>query len=489
MKLNDILKGCSINKVSGNSGIEVKGISFDSRNVEKGFLFIAIKGTNVDGHEYINAALEKGAESILCEKIPDKISDNVTYITTQNSSKALGIVASNFYGNPSGKLKLVGITGTNGKTTTVTLLYRLFRQLGYKAGLLSTVRNYVDDEEYETNHTTPDSIYINNLLKQMVDKGCSYAFMEVSSHSVVQERISGLQFAGGIFSNITHDHLDYHITFDEYIRAKKQFFDQLPADAFALFNADDKNGKVMVQNTKAKIHSYAVKSLADFHAKIIESHFEGMLLNIDNTELWVKLIGEFNAYNILAVYSAAILLGEPKNEVLKIISNLSTVDGRFEYIRSNDGITAIVDYAHTPDAILNVLTTINQIRKGTEKIITVVGAGGNRDKTKRPKMAKVAVENSDKVILTSDNPRFEEPNDILKDMEQGIEEPFRKKYIVISDRKEAIKTACMMASAGDIILVAGKGHEPYQEIKGVKYHFNDKEILSEQFMINNTNPQ
>ena len=485
----DILKGCNILKTTGSSNQTVKGLTFDSRKVEKDFMFVAVKGTNADGHAFIGQAIDKGASVIVCEDLPTNIDNRIVYIQTDNSARTLGMAASNFYDNPSGHLKLVGITGTNGKTTTVTLLYRMFRMLGYKAGLLSTVRNYVDDEAVEATHTTPDPVEINRLLKKMVEKGCNYAFMEVSSHAVVQERIAGLQFTGGIFSNITHDHLDYHLTFEEYLKAKKLFFDNLPTSAFALINADDRNGKIMVQNTSAKVYYYAVKTLADYHARIIESHFEGMMLNINNMEVWVKLIGEFNAYNILAVFACAHLLGQSTEEILKIISNLETVDGRFEYLRSNDGIVAIVDYAHTPDALLNVLSTINQIRTGNEQLITVVGAGGNRDKTKRPKMARVSAENSSKVILTSDNPRFEDPGDIILDMEKGIEDTYRKNYVVIADRKEAIKTACMMAKPGDIILVAGKGHETYQDIKGVKYHFNDKEIIAEQFMLNKTNLQ
>ena len=487
--LSDILNGCKILKSKGSTDIQISGISFDSRVIEKGYLFIAVSGTAVDGHKFIDASVEKGAIAIVCEKLPDTLKDNITYVATENSAKALGIIASNYFDNPSQKIKLVGITGTNGKTTTVTLLYRLVRALGHKAGLLSTVRNYVDDEMVEATHTTPDSIQINQLLKKMVDAGCTYAFMEVSSHSIVQERIAGLRFEGAIFSNITHDHLDYHNTFEEYLKAKKKFFDDLPNEAFALINADDRNGKVMVQNTKANVKFYGLKSMADYKAKIIESHFEGMLLNIDQTEVWVKLIGEFNAHNLLAVYAAARLLKLPKDEILKTISGLETVEGRFEYLHSNDGVIAIVDYAHTPDALLNVLNTINQIRTCNEQLIVVVGAGGNRDKTKRPIMAQVCVENSNKVILTSDNPRFEEPEEIIKDMEAGIEEPFKRNYLSITDRKEAIKTACMMAQKGDIILVAGKGHEPYQDIKGVKSHFNDKEIIAEQFMLNKTNPQ
>ncbi|MBN2611057.1 MAG: UDP-N-acetylmuramoyl-L-alanyl-D-glutamate--2,6-diaminopimelate ligase [Bacteroidales bacterium] len=487
--LKDILEGCKVLKTIGDENIAISGITFDSRAVGQGFLFVAMTGTSADGHQFIEASVDKGAVAVICEKLPQEIRNNVVYIVTDNSAKALGIISSNFFDKPSHKLKLVGITGTNGKTTTATLLYRMARGLGFKAGLLSTVRNYIDDEPVEATHTTPDSVQLNLLLKKMADRGCKYAFMEVSSHAIVQDRIAGLNFTGAIFSNITHDHLDYHKTFEEYLRAKKKFFDNLPKDAFALINADDKNGKVMVQNTAAAVKYYGLKSMADFKAKIIESHFDGTLLNIDKTELWTKFLGEFNAYNLLAVYSTSILLGFQKDEVLKVLSKFDTVEGRFEYLHSNDGVIAIVDYAHTPDALVNVLNTINQIRTRNEQLIVVVGAGGNRDKTKRPKMAKACVQNSDKVILTSDNPRFEEPMDIIKDMEAGIEEQYRRNYLVIADRKEAIKTACMMAKKGDIILVAGKGHEPYQEIKGVKYHFNDKEIIVEQFMLNKTNPQ
>ncbi|MFO7656231.1 MAG: UDP-N-acetylmuramoyl-L-alanyl-D-glutamate--2,6-diaminopimelate ligase [Bacteroidales bacterium] len=487
--LKDILEGCKVLKTIGNENVGISGITFDSRAVAQGYLFIAMTGTAADGHQFIDASVEKGAVAVLCENLPSELNSKTTYIVTGNSAIALGTIASNFFGKPSHKLKLVGITGTNGKTTTATLLYRMARGLGFKAGLLSTVRNYIDDEPVEATHTTPDAVQINQLLQKMADRGCQYAFMEVSSHAIVQERVAGLRFTGAIFSNITHDHLDYHKTFEEYLSAKKKFFDDLPKDAFTIINADDRNGKVMVQNTRADVKYYGLKTMADFKAKIIESHFDGTLLNIDRTEIWTKFLGEFNAYNLLAVYSTSIVLGFPKEEVLKIISNFDTVEGRFEYLRSNDGVIAIVDYAHTPDALVNVLNTINQIRTRNEQLIVVVGAGGNRDKTKRPKMARACVQNGDKVILTSDNPRFEEPLDIIKDMEAGIEEPYRRNYLVIADRKEAIKTACMMATKGDIILVAGKGHEPYQEIKGVKYHFNDKEIIAEQFMLNKTNPQ
>ena len=488
-KLSEILKGCNILKITGSTEIQITGISFDSRQIESDCLFVAVSGTSADGHQFIKAATEKGACAVLCESLPAELRTDVVYILTDNSSRSLGIVVSNFYDNPSGSLQLIGITGTNGKTTTATLLYRLFRKLGFKAGLLSTVRNYINETAIEATHTTPDTLQINQLLRKMADAGCEYAFMEVSSHSVVQNRISGLHFAGGVFTNITHDHLDYHKNFDEYLHAKKKFFDDLDGNAFALINIDDRNGKVMAQNTKARVSTYGIRSLADYKAKIIESHFEGMLLSIEKTEVWVKFLGEFNAYNLLAVYASSKLLGLSKEEILKIISMLDTVEGRFEYLRSNDGVIAIIDYAHTPDALLNVLNTINQIRTGNEQLITVVGAGGNRDKTKRPKMARVCAEKSNKVILTSDNPRFEEPDDIIKDMEAGIEDEYKNKYLIISNRREAIKAACLMASSGDIVLVAGKGHETYQEIKGVKHHFSDKEVVAEQFMLNKTNLQ
>ncbi len=487
--LSEILAGCVILRTVGGPDIQIAGISFDSRHVEPGYLFVAVTGTSADGHQFIDSAIKNGACAVLCERMPSELQAGLVYLLTDSSSKSLGIMVSNFYDNPSRSLKLIGVTGTNGKTTTATLLYRLFRKLGFKTGLLSTVRNYINDNAVEATHTTPDALQINQLLRKMADAGCEYAFMEVSSHAVVQNRISGLRFTGAVFTNITHDHLDYHKTFDEYLQAKKKFFDELDEDAFALVNIDDRNGKVMVQNTRAKVSTYGIRSLTDYKAKIIESHFEGMLLNIEKTDVWVKFLGEFNAYNLLAVYATSKLLGLSKEEILKIISLLDTVDGRFEYLRSNDGVIAIIDYAHTPDALLNVLNTINQIRTGNEQLITVVGAGGDRDKTKRPKMARACVENSTKVILTSDNPRFEEPDDIIKDMEAGIENEYKNRYLIISNRREAIRTACMMASGGDIVLIAGKGHETYQEIKGVKHHFSDKEVVAEQFMLNKPNPQ
>jgi UDP-N-acetylmuramoyl-L-alanyl-D-glutamate--2,6-diaminopimelate ligase len=488
-KLTDILKNIEVQELRGPADIPVSDLSFDSRQTGKGQLFVAVKGTAADGHKYIEAAVEKGASAVLCETFPEKTGKDVTFIRVSEPAKALGIMASNFYNNPSVRLKLTGITGTNGKTTIATLLYRLFLKLGYKSGLLSTVRNYVGDKAVAATHTTPDAIQINRLLSDMADAGCKYAFMEVSSHSVVQERISGLTFQGGIFTNITHDHLDYHRTFDEYLKAKKSFFDRLPDSSFALVNADDRNGKVMVQNTRARKIFYAIKTPAEFKARIIESHLDGMLLSIDQVEVWTKLIGEFNAYNLLSVYACARLLDQSRDDILKILSTLGVVEGRFEYMKSNNGVIAIVDYAHTPDAVLNVLKTINQIRSGNEKLITVIGAGGDRDRSKRPTMAKIAAENSNRTILTSDNPRNEKPADIINDMMAGVPEHCKKNVSIIADRREAIKTACMMADSGDIILVAGKGHENYQEIKGKRYHFNDKEIIAEQFILNNMNPQ
>ncbi len=488
-KLTAILKNIEVQKWIGPKDITISDLSFDSRQIQPGQLFIAIKGTVADGHKFIATAIEKGATVIVCETLPEKLDDNITYIKVNNPARALGFLSSNFYNNPSEKLKLIGITGTNGKTTAATLLYKLFQKLGYKSGLLSTVRNYIINKAIEATHTTPDALQINGMLKEMVDADCKYAFMEVSSHAIVQERIAGLNFSGGIFTNITHDHLDYHKTFKEYLQAKKSFFDRLTPESFALINLDDRNAKVMIQNSRAIKKFYAIKSIADFKARIIESHFDGMLLNIDQVELWSKFIGEFNAYNLLSVYACARLLNQPKDEILKILSTLNVIEGRFEYLKSNNGVIAIVDYAHTPDAVLNVVKTINQIRTGNEQLITVIGAGGDRDRTKRPKMAKIAVENSDKTILTSDNPRNESPDAIINDMYRGVENSHKKNVSIIVDRKEAIKTACMIANSGDIILVAGKGHETYQEIKGKRYHFNDKEIIAEQFMLNNLNLQ
>jgi UDP-N-acetylmuramoyl-L-alanyl-D-glutamate--2,6-diaminopimelate ligase len=475
--LNDILKNISPVKVIGNASTEVKNIQFDSRKIEAGSLFVAISGTQADGHNFIPKAIELGASVIVCEKLPKLPIQTITWVVVNDTANALGIMAANFFNNPSEKLKLVGITGTNGKTTTVTQLFRLFRGLGFKCGLISTVVYCIEDKTFESTHTTPDQLALNSLMAEMVEAGCEYCFMEVSSHSLAQKRTAGLNFTGALFSNITHDHLDYHQTFENYIKAKKLFFDNLSSDAFAVVNVDDRNGMVMVQNTKAKIKTYAMRSMADFKVKVIESSFEGMNLKLDGVDFWTPLIGEFNAYNLLAVYSAAIMLNQDKETVLQLLSSFREVNGRFETVRSKTGITAIVDYAHTPDALVNVLKTINQIRKGGEQLITVVGAGGNRDKTKRPIMAKVCVENSDKIIITSDNPRFEEPEDIIKDMIAGVEVQYKAKTLSITDRHEALKTAVMLAKPGDIILVAGKGHETYQDVKGVKHHFDDKEEL------------
>ncbi|HPH00759.1 MAG: UDP-N-acetylmuramoyl-L-alanyl-D-glutamate--2,6-diaminopimelate ligase [Bacteroidales bacterium] len=479
--LTKILPKALVNEVVGNPDIEVEQLTFNSRVAGANSCFFAIRGTQADGHRFIPQAVENGASAIVCEAMPVSFAPNVTYVRVSDSSEALGLMASAFYGNPSSNLKLVGVTGTNGKTTTATLLYRIVGMLGFKAGLLSTVVNQVVDEKIPTTHTTPDPIELNRLLRRMVDAGCSYCFMEVSSHAVVQKRIAGLTFAGGIFTNITHDHLDYHKTFDEYIRAKKMFFDQLPSESFALVNADDRNGMVMVQNTKAKVSTYALHSIADFRCRVVESHFDGMLLNMDGLEVWTRLIGEFNAYNLLAIYASLLLLGFDKTDVLLQLSMVNSVSGRFEYVSSSGGITAVVDYAHTPDALVNVIETIKKIKSSGQRLITVVGAGGNRDKTKRPVMARVAVQNSDLVILTSDNPRFEEPEDIINDMKAGVDEEFTKKLVTIVDRHEAIRTACLLANKEDIILVAGKGHENYQEVKGVKHHFDDKEVLAEIF--------
>jgi len=479
--LRDILYGVSIKQVSGDTGIEVKNICFDSRKAEAGSLFVAVRGTQADGHQYVASVIEKGAIAVVCEELPEILQENVCYVQVEDSAKALGILASNYFENPSVKLNLIGITGTNGKTTTATLLFQLFRGLGYKAGLISTVQNYINDRIVPSTHTTPDPLALNQLLQDMVSEGCDYCFMEVSSHAVVQHRIAGLEFTGGIFTNITHDHLDFHKTFDAYLKAKKAFFDQLGSSAFALTNADDKNGRVMLQNTRAHKKTYALKNIADFKAKIIESHFSGLLLDIDGQEVWFKLVGNFNAYNLLAVYAAAILLEQDRLKVLTVLSRLNGAEGRFDYITSPSGVIGVVDYAHTPDAVQNVLSTIQNIRKGTEQVITVIGCGGDRDKAKRPIMAQTACDWSDKVILTSDNPRSEDPLEIIKDMEAGVMPNNKKKTLVIADRKEAIRTACHLAKPGDIILLAGKGHEKYQEIKGVKYPFDDKEILKDFF--------
>jgi len=477
--LSEILYKVRLEEVIGSTHMAISSVVFDSRKVKKDSLFIATKGTAVDGHTYIQKAIESGAAAIMCEVLPETLNENVTYIKVTDSTFSLGIVACNYFENPSQKIKLVGVTGTNGKTTTVTLLFNLFRSLGYSVGLLSTVQNKINNAIIPSTHTTPDALALNELLADMVAQGCEFAFMEVSSHAVVQNRIAGISFTGAVFSNITHDHLDYHKTFDEYIKAKKKFFDQLPSDAFALVNKDDKNGLVMIQNTKANKNTYALKSVADFKCRIIENHLNGLLLNIDNQEIWVKLIGTFNAYNVLAVYATALLLKQDRTNILTALSNLNSVEGRFQYVRSPKGVIGIVDYAHTPDALKNVLETIKDIRTGNEQVITLVGCGGDRDSAKRPVMAAIACEYSNKVILTSDNPRSEDPEEILNQMERGITPADTKKVLRITDRKEAIKTACSFSNKGDIILIAGKGHEKYQEIKGVKYDFDDFEILKD----------
>lgn len=479
--LSDILYKTRLEEIIGSTNVAVASVTFDSRKVKKDSLFVAIKGTTSDGHNYIDKAIENGAVAIVCEELPNIQKDQMTYVKVLDSSIALGYIACNYYDNPSEKLKLIGVTGTNGKTTTVTLLFNLFRNLGYKTGLISTVQNKINNTIVPATYTTPDALALNELLAQMVEQGCQYAFMEVSSHAIVQHRIKGISFTGGAFSNITHDHLDYHKTFDEYIKAKKLFFDHLPEDAFALTNKDDKNGVVMLQNTKAKKYSYGLTSVADFKCKVIENHLNGLLLNLDGQEIWVKLIGSFNAYNVLAVYAISQLLKQDKVQVLTTLSNLNSVEGRFQYIKSKHGIMAIVDYAHTPDALKNVLETIKDIRTGNEQVITLVGCGGDRDATKRPIMAKIACEYSNKIILTSDNPRSENPEDILNQMQAGINPVDVKKVVRITDRKEAIKTAVAFAKEGDIILVAGKGHEKYQEINGIKHPFDDFEIIKEVF--------
>jgi len=478
-RLGDILEKAGVKEVSGSTDVEIRSLKFDSRTIEPGCLYFAVKGTASDGHQFIPDAVKSGAVAVVCEKIPENPEEHVTYILVDDSSFTKAVIASNFYGNPSSLLNLVGVTGTNGKTTTVTLLHQLFQKLGIKAGLISTIQNKIQDRNLATTHTTPDPVELNELLAQMVEEGCTHCFMEVSSHAVVQRRVAGLTFRGGIFTNLTHDHLDYHKTFDAYLKAKKAFFDDLPVNAFALINKDDRNGRMMVQNTKAPISTYSMQSLADFRCRILENQFQGLHLSMDGTDCWFRLIGNFNAYNLLAVYATAVLLGEERQNVLTLLSLCEPVEGRFNYIRTTNAITAIVDYAHTPDALQNVLETIQSIRAKKEKIITVIGAGGNRDAAKRPVMAKIACNLSDRVILTSDNPRFEEPEAILDDMKKGIEQQFANKVLVIVNRKEAIKTACAMAQPGDIILVAGKGHETYQEIKGVKYPFDDKMVLKE----------
>ncbi len=484
MKLSKLLTNVKPIACKGDVDIEIKGVNIDSRKIESGHLFIAMKGTQVDGHKFISKAIELGAVAILLEDMPEVLDDKVTYVQVASTEEDAGKVATMFYGDPSHKLKLVGVTGTNGKTTIATLLYRMFREFGYKVGLLSTVCNYINDEEYPASHTTPDPIELNSLLAKMVDEGCEYAFMECSSHAIHQHRIGGLDFVGGIFTNLTRDHLDYHKTFENYRNAKKMFFDGLSKNAFAITNADDKNGMIMVQNTKATVKTYSIKRMADFRAKILECHFEGMYLEIDGKEVGVQFIGKFNVSNLLAVYGAAIMLGKKPEEILIAMSTLKSVNGRLEPIQSPEGFTAVVDYAHTPDALENVLNAIHDVLDGKGgHVITVCGAGGHRDKGKRPLMAQEAVKQSDTVILTSDNPRDEEPQAIIDDMLAGLDTTQRKKVLTIVDRKEAIRTAAMMAKKGDVILVAGKGHENYQEINGVKHHFDDHEVIREIFGI------
>ncbi len=482
MKLSDLLKNIVTISITGDAECDIKGVNIDSRKVADGHLFIAMRGTQVDGHKFIPKAEELGAAAILCEQFPEEKKQGVTYVQVADTEDVVGQVATTFYGNPTSKLKLVGVTGTNGKTTIATLLYNMFRKMGHKCGLLSTVCNYVEGEAYPTDHTTPDPIELNELLGKMADAGCEYAFMECSSHAIAQKRIGGLTFAGGIFTNLTRDHLDYHKTLENYRDAKKKFFDDMPKNAFAITNADDKNGMVMVQNTKATVKTYSIRTMADFHAKIIECHFEGMYLEVNGKEVGVQFIGKFNVSNLLAVYGAAVMLGKNPEDVLVTLSTLKSVAGRLEPIRSEEGVTALVDYAHTPDALENVLNAIHEVMEGKKgKIITVCGAGGNRDKGKRPLMAQEAVKQSDRVIITSDNPRFEEPQDIINDMLAGLNAQQMKSVISIVDRREAIKTAVMMAEKGDVILIAGKGHEDYQDVKGTKHHFDDREEVRKAF--------
>lgn len=483
--LSELLDGLPFTELQGSADIEISSIVFDSRKVVPGCLFIAVKGTVVDGHDFIEQAVKDGAVAVICEELPAHVTGEVDFLMVANSAEALGIAAANFYDHPSDQLKLVGITGTNGKTTTATLLYKLFIDLGYKCGLLSTVENKINEKVITATHTTPDPLTLNALLRDMVDLGCDYCFMEVSSHAIAQHRIAGLRFTGGIFSNLTHDHLDYHKTFEAYLKAKKTFFDQLPKTAFALTNVDDKNGLVMLQNTRAHKKTYGIKNMADFKVRIIEDEFNGLLLNIDGEEVWFKLVGSFNAYNLLAVYGAAMLLDQDKAKVLVSLSKLTGAEGRFDALTSPNKVIGIVDYAHTPDAVKNVLSTIHDVRKGDAHIITIIGCGGDRDRTKRPVMAAIACDWSDKVILTSDNPRSEDPAEIIREMEAGVTGANKKKAISIVDRREAIKTACHLAKPGDIILLAGKGHEKYQEIKGVKNHFDDREELLAAFEVMN----
>ena len=479
MELRKLIKNIKPVAIKGDDGVDITGVNINSRLIEKGHLFVAMKGTQVDGHRFIANAVESGAVAVLCEDMPAEPAEGVTYVQVESTEDAVGKVATMFYGEPSKKLKLVGVTGTNGKTTIATLLYNMFTKLGHKCGLLSTVCNYIIDEKIPADHTTPDPIELNSLFARMVDAGCEYAFMECSSHAIAQKRIGGLHFAGGLFTNLTRDHLDYHKTFENYRDAKKAFFDELPKTAFAITNADDKNGMVMVQNTKAVVKTYSTRTMADFKGRLLECHFEGMYLEIDGREVGVQFIGKFNLSNLLAVYGAAVMLGQKPEDILLVLSTLHSVNGRLEPIRSPEGFTAIVDYAHTPDALKNVLNAIHEVLNGRGNVITVCGAGGNRDKGKRPLMAQEAVAQSDRVIITSDNPRFEEPQDIINDMLAGLNAQQMKKVISIADRREAIRTACMMANKGDVVLIAGKGHEDYQEIKGVKHHFDDHEVVRE----------
>ena len=481
MKLQELLKNTKPLAIVGDMDVNITGVDIDSRKVKTGHLFVAMKGTQADGHQFIPKAIELGAAAVVCQDMPEEKTDGVTYVQVADSEEAAGKIATLFHGNPSHHLTLVGVTGTNGKTTIATLLYNMFRKMGHKCGLLSTVCNYIEDEAIPANHTTPDPIELNELLDRMVQAGCEYAFMECSSHAIAQKRISGLKFAGGIFTNLTRDHLDYHKTFENYRDAKKAFFDGLPKTAFAITNADDKNGMVMTQNTKATVKTYSIRQMADFRARIIEMHFAGMYLDIDGNEVGVQFIGKFNVSNLLAVYGAARMLGKEPQDILVVLSTLHSVSGRLEPVQSPDGYTAIVDYAHTPDALANVLSSIHEVLSGKGHVITVCGAGGNRDHGKRPLMAQEAVKQSDKVIITSDNPRFEDPQAIIDDMVAGLTKEQMKKVVTIVDRKEAIKTACMMAQKDDVVLVAGKGHENYQEVKGVKHHFDDKEVLHEIF--------
>ena len=484
--LQDILYKVNIRSVQGQLNVPVGNVQIDSRKTNSESVFIAVRGVSADGHQFIESVADKGVVAVICEKFPERMNPGITYVQVENSAMSAGIMAHNFYGQPSEKMKLVGVTGTNGKTTIATLLYKLFSALGYTCGLLSTVQNHIGQRVEPATHTTPDAIGLNGLLKQMLDAGCSHVFMETSSHAIDQHRIAGLQYTGAIFSNITHDHLDYHKTFDEYIRVKKSFFDSLPSTAFAISNADDKRGKLMLQNTQARKYLYSLKTLADFKGKIFENNLTGLVMLVDDQEVHFRLIGEFNAYNLLAVYGSALCLGEEKQEVLRCLTVLSGAEGRFDYIlSSNEKIIGIVDYAHTPDALVNVLATIQKLRKGQEQIITVVGCGGDRDRTKRPIMGEVACKYSDRVLFTSDNPRSEDPEEIINEMEAGLNSAAKRKYLTIADRKEAIKTAVSLAKPADILLVAGKGHEKYQEIKGVKYPFDDKAVLKEIFELLN----